>query len=281
MNQFDTKLTFREMYMSDLHPVLDIIAQHDEDDGEAAELDFERDGLDGQFVLVRDETVLGVSGFREVDATDQTYYLSWTYLSRQERGRGIGRYMLEQCLEQLRNKDARKVFVKVSDYEINGRNIYAEALSLYKSLGFELELVNKDFYDEEESQSILGLYLKPETESDDDNEVVADEKPIMRFKGLFEIAETDGAYTFEWGVENTKKIFEKRGFSQDDLEIGLEEVRKREGRKVVLTFPSNLVLIHQPLQGTGFKYVGRLKDYYEPGLHELHFEHDLSRFGST
>ncbi|MFT6409156.1 MAG: ribosomal protein S18 acetylase RimI-like enzyme [Arenicella sp.] len=267
----------RAMYMSDTASVIEIISDHDEDDGDAAEAEFQDEGVEGQFVLVDNDTVLGITGYREVVNCDATFYLSWTYLDQQYRGRGLGKKMLGNVLDRLRDQDARKIFVKVSDYQQDGVNVYAAALSMYKSFGFKVEVVGEDFYDQGEAQTILGLEFKPQS----DDVMVADEKPVIRFNGLFEIAETDGAYTFEWIVEKSAGFFGKRSFTPEDLEVGLRSVKEQGGRKIFLTFPSNLVLIHRPLQAVGFKYVGQLKDYYEEGLHESHFSHDLEGLGQT
>jgi len=261
----------REMYVSDTASVVEIIADHDEDDGEAAEAELQDEGVEGQFVLVDGDTVLGISGYREVENCDGTYYLSWVYLDEDYRGHGLGKKMLGDVLDRLRDQGARKIFVKVSDYVEDGENIYATALKMYKSFGFEVEVVGEDFYDDGESQTILGLEFKAQSK----DLAVADEKPVIRFNGLFEIAETDGAYTFAWIVEKSAGFFGKRSFTTEDLEVGIRSVKEQGGRKIFLTFPSNLVLIHRPLQAVGFKYVGQLKDYYEEGLHELHFSHDL------
>lgn len=265
----------RAMYMSDTASVIEIISDHDDDDGEAAEAEFQDEGVEGHFVLVDGADVLGISGYREIENCDATYYLSWTYLDEDYQGKGLGKKLLADVLDRLRNQDARKIFVKVSDYEEDGKNVYAAALSMYKSFGFEVEVVGQDFYDDGESQTILGLELKPQSE----DLSVADEKPVIRFNGLFEIAETDGAYTFAWIVEKSAGFFGKRSFTPEDLEVGISSVKEQGGRKIFLTFPSNLVLIHRPLQAVGFKYVGQLKDYYEEGLHELHFSHDLDGIG--
>ncbi len=280
MSELVDSTQVRAMYMSDLHRVLEIISNHDEDDGEAAESEFDDEGIEGQFVLVEDELVLGITGYREIEACDGSYWLSWTYLDAAYRGQGLGKKMLNDVLARLKEQGARKIFVKVSDYEEDGVNIYATALAMYQSLGFTIEVVSKDFYDEGESQTILGLYLSPDSESSEQT-IVADEKPVIRFNGLFEIVETDGAFSFSWIVEKSKGLFGNRSFSTEDLDIGLREVAKQGGRKVFLTFPSNLVLIHQPLQAAGFKFVGQLKDYYEVGLHELHFSHSLDFLGDA
>lgn len=265
----------RAMYMSDMASVVAIITDFDDDDGEAAEAEFEELGIEGQFVIVDDEHVLGITGFREVENCDATYYLNWTYLDGSYYGQGLGKKLLGNVLDRLREMGGRKIFVKVSDYkDEGGHNVYAAALAMYKSFGFVEEVISVDFYEEGENQTILGLELISQA----DDVIVNDETPVIRFNGLFEIAETDGAYTFEWSVEKSAGFFGKRSFSADDLYVGINAIKDQGGRKIFLTFPSNLVLIHKPLQSVGFKYVGQLKDYYEEGLHELHFSHDLSSF---
>ena len=144
------------------------------------------------------------------------------------------------------------------------------------SIGFQTEVISSDFYDDGEDQLILGLDLRTDDdEQADDDLKVQEEKPVMRFNGLYEIADTEGAYTFSWVVQDSIKLFGKRSFSAEDLSLGLQSVKEAGGRRVFLTFPSNLPLIHKPLQAAGFKYVGQLTDYYERGVHEFHFTHDL------
>ncbi len=277
---------FRAMVMSDLNTVLNIINAHDEDDGEAAEADYQKTGVEDQYVLTLNERVIGVTGYRPVEACDGTYWLSWTYLEPAFQGKGLGKSMLSQLFDILINKGARKIFVKVSDYtdpELGA--IYHNAFKAYEALGFIEELINNDFYDEGENQHILSYTFNADADFDDatpdDTPSIEDEKPIIRFNGLYEIAETEGAYTFSWIVKQKKGFFNKRNFTTEDLNIGLENVKNEGGRKVFLTFPSNLPLIHTSLQSAGFKFVGRLTDYYEQGVHEFHFSHDLTNIGNT
>lgn len=267
----------RQMYMSDLPKVLQIIDAHDEDDAEAAEADYHASGFDGQFVFEEDDEVIGITGYRMVPATNQTAWLSWTYLKKEKQGLGLGKQMTSSLIDLLREQNTRKLFVKVSDYEDpeNGK-IYERALHMYQSIGFELEITGNDFYDAGENQLILALDVQELTNNEEEPTQVQEEKPIIRFDGLYEIADTDGAYSFSWIVKEKKGFFDKRNFNTEDLLIGLRSVKEQGGRKVFLTFPSNLVLIHTPLQSAGFKFVGKLKDYYERGVDELHFTHDLS-----
>jgi len=268
----------RPMYLGDLHKVIEIIESHDEDDAESAAADFSEGDFSNQYVLENDDVVIGITGFRPVEGTDNTCWLSWTYLSGENQGCGLGRGMLIDLLDKLRDINCRKVFVKVSDYKEEGEvGLYEKALKVYQSLGFEEEVVNKDFYDKDENQMILGLSLRDTADEPLEEEAqIVEEKPIIRFNGIHEIAETDGAYSFSWEVMPTKRFFGKRNFTVEDLMIGIDESRNRGGRKVFLTFPSNLPLIHKPLQSAGFKYCGQLSDYYEEGVHEFHFTYDLS-----
>ncbi|WP_075187787.1 GNAT family N-acetyltransferase [Teredinibacter haidensis] len=273
-------LKLRPLYRNDLHAVIRMIDSHDEDDAEAAEADYEDSGFDDQFVLEVDEKVVGVTGFRRVPATENTAWLSWTYVNAEQCGKGYGKAIMTDLLDKLRSENTRKVFVKVSNYEDpEDGKIYERALKLYQSLGFELEVTNIDFYDKGEDQLILGKTIEPidaEFSGEVAGEGVQDEKAVIRFNGLYEIAESEGAYTFSWLVKEKKGLFGKRSFSVEDLLLGLRSVKGEGGRKVFITFPSNLPLIHQPLQAAGFKYVGSLSNYYEPGVDEMHFSHDLS-----
>jgi len=265
------------MYMSDLQQVLSIINDVDEDDAESAEADYQQEGFENQYVLEVDGTVVGFFFYHDVGATDNTYWLSWTYLDESVRGQGLGKGMLNDLLDKLRNANGHKIFVKISSYEDpkDGR-IYERALKMYQSRGFQTEVVSEDFYDDDEDQLILGLGLQADGgDAPDDALKVQEEKPVIRFNGLHEIADTDGAYTFSWIVQDSIKLCGKRSFSTADLLLGLQSVKEAGGRRVFLTFPSNLPLIHKPLQAAGFKYVGRLTDYYERGVHEFHFTHDL------
>lgn len=267
----------RKMYMSDLLSVTRIISAHDEDDGEAAENDYQSDGVENQFVLEVDDKVIGVTGYRAVPSTDETYWLSWTYLLPEYQGKGHGKAMLTELFEKLREANARKIFVKVSDYVDDEKGqIYENALKTYQSLNFKEEVVNADFYDEDENQHILGLSLQEPITSDEEEALeVAEEKPAITFASMMEIAETDGSYTFTWEVKEKAGFFGKKNFTVNDLLIGIDAVKEEGARKIFLTFPSNLPLIHPPLQGAGFEFVGRLEDYYEQGVHEFHFVYTI------
>ena len=271
-----TARRIREMTPADIDAVVAIITDVDDEDGAAAASDFaEEGGTDGHFVLTFDDDVpIGVSGFHHVPATERTSSLSWTYLAREHRGQGHGGALIRHAVEHLREMGCRKVFVKVSDYvDPDEGPLYEAALRIYASLGFARELTARDFYDEGENLTIHGLCLA--VADDPDAPPIAEERPAIEFVGLHEIADTDGAYTFEWTVGRSSLFKKRGGFDRGDLMLGLEGVKRAGGRKVFLTFPSNLPAIRDPLQAAGFERIGQLEDYYERGLHELHFAHDL------
>lgn len=266
--------SIRPMQDSDVAPIIVMINEFDDEDAEAASSEFERYGIDNHFVIVVNGVPVGVCGFRHSPATKNTSWLSWFYLASDHRGCGLGKAMLQYVLNELTLVKCRKIFVKVSDYtDANSLPVYESALVLYRKLGFIEELCSLDFYSEGENQSILGLVLEPI--GTDKMISIMDERPAIHFTGVHEITDSDGAFTFRWSTSSKFSLRGATHFTEKELHIGLVAAVKAGARKVFLTFPSNLPLIHTPLQTSGFKMVGRLSDYYEFGLDELHFSHGL------
>jgi len=253
----------REMQTGDIDKVLEVISSQDEDDAKGAEPGYRSpDGCVDQYVMEQSGRIIGVTGFNTPPGCDRTHWLSWTYVHEHFAGRGNGRMMLNDLIDHLKQLGGRKMFVKVSDYESEEDGaIYAAALHLYQSLGFSIELAHNDFYDEGEAQMILGLRLQ---EPDEGFPVEPENCPV-RFNSVFEIAETDDAYSFGWH-DKAKAVF-----TAEDLQVGLDDVKSKAGRAVFLSFPSNFIGIREPLLAVGFSESGQLLDYYEDGIHEQHF----------
>jgi len=253
----------REMQTDDVDAVINIIASQSEEDAEeAAEGYREVGGIVDQYVMEQDGDIIGVTGFVSPPGCDHTYWLSWTYVHKNHANKGHGRKMLTELLSLVRAKGGRKIFIKVSDYvDDEDGAIYAAALHLYQALGFKIELTHKDYYTEGEAQHVLGLRLK------DSNlgEAIQQENCPVQFNAIFEIDETDDAYSFGWHDEGANM------FNQDDVKIGLDQVREDEGRIVFLSFPSNYVGVSETLLASGFLNAGVLDDYYEDGIHEQHY----------
>ncbi len=260
----------RKMDGDDIDEVVALIDSHDEDDAEEAERDY-RDiaGFYDQFVLEQEGKVIGVTGYKTPPGCDETHWLSWTYIHADHTNQGLGRKILTELIDYLKAQGARKLFIKVSDYESEEDGaIYAAALHLYQSLGFSIEITHEDFYDVDESQMLLGMRLKP-AEDPTVNSTVEEEQLPIQFNSVYEIAETEDVYSFGWHDLGDQL------FTTEDVKLGIESAKEEEARAVFLTFPSNYAGINEVLLESGFKQAGTLQDYYEDGVHEHHYTYPL------
>jgi len=262
----------RPMQHGDIDACVDVIDSHDDDDAaEARESYNANGGIEDQFVLEENGRIIGVTGFATPPACDNTHWLSWTYIHDDFVDEGRGRKIITELIDHLKNAGGRKLFIKVSDYEEKDETgkkvcIYAAAMHLYKSLGFEEEIVLKDYYDEGESMTILGMRIATDS-TDSTVSAPGQEKPKVQFNSIFEIAETDDAYSFGWHADG------KRVFDVNDVKLGVDDVQNREGRAVFLSFPHNYGQITEILYKAGFSNAGVLEDYFEDGVHEQHFSY--------
>ena len=258
----------RPMQGQDVSAVLNLIEQHDEDDAEAAKESYEESGLSDQFVLTEKEQIIGVTGFRPVEGTDNTCWLSWTYMLPEKQGQGYGTRVLESLIEHLKEINVRKIFVSTSDYrEDDGPSAYEAAHKMYEAVGFREELRHPDYYAPGETQIVYGLainspMLKP---------VIAEEEVFIEFTGLHEIEETDDTYYIQWQTQARKLFGKNTQFTAEDLELAKSTGTEWEARSLLISFPSNIPSIVEPLFKAGFSEAGRLKDYYEDGLDEVHY----------
>ena len=258
----------REMQPEDIRPVFEVIESQDEDDAEEALACYQEiGGIMDNFVMEANGRIIGVTGYAMPPACDDTYWLEWTYVHDDYANQGNGRIMLNELIQHLKDKNGRMLFVKVSDYvdEEDGA-IYAAALHLYKSLGFKEQIIHKDYYDEDEAQTILSLRLRESSSLA--NDVPMQDCPVQ-FNAIFEIADTDGAYSFGWHEEGDAV------FTNKDVSIGIQQARKDEARTIFLSFPQNYSKVSETLIASGFKHSGTLYDYFEDGVHEDHFTYVL------
>lgn len=263
---FPKGCNFREMKQGDLSAVLEIIYDHDEDDGESAEESFGESGFADHYVAVWDGDVVGVTGFSAADGTDGAYWLSWTYVDEDYQGRKIGTAMVTQIIEILKKRMGRKLFVSLSDYvDPEDGPIYENALKLYRSVGFKEEIVHADYYAPGESQMIYGFTLSmplPGRNQDDTRPICLGE--------VFEIDETDDIYAIDW------EFTESESFGSDALGEAVSKAKKAGGRAVFIAFPSNVISVLDILKTSGFEPCGMLEDFYKDGLHEFRFRLDLN-----
>ncbi|WP_444996071.1 GNAT family N-acetyltransferase [Aliikangiella sp. IMCC44359] len=263
------QISFREANSRDLAKIIQLVETHDEDDAEAIHESLEVVQFENHFVALLDEIeVIGVTGFHQQPDCDHTFYLSWTYLHKDYCGKGYGNSLMEYILEQLKLREARKVFIKVSDYvDEEGIGTYAAAMSLYKKFGFMEELKLENYYDKDESMCILGLRLKPEEERPQ----IKEEKPALKFTGMYKISETEYSYSFSW--ESAK--WWKGSFGVSEIQIGLDAAYDDGAHRVVLSFPATYIKVNNILLNAGFEIIGNLKDYYEDGIDEVHYQYQF------
>lgn len=241
----------------DIPRVLHIIEQTDEDDAEAAEEAFARDGLGGMNVLVVSGEVVGVTGHHIDPETQGSAWLSWTYLDRNAQGHGLGTTMLNTLLGRLAAEGIRKIFIDTSDYAENGRPIYAAAHRMYEEFGAAVEMRIPDYFEVGETKIVYTL---------DNPESPAainpfDEKPRgLRAVGLDGAPETEDSAQIVWEVG---------GFGVEGLDDVMATAREGKARFVMIALPSDVSdLARGDLERLGFTREGRLADYYFTNLHQ-------------
>lgn len=257
---------FRPMTRQDIGLVLDIIKAHDEDDFEEAQETYKH-SLEGQYVLTVDNRVVGTTGAEEDEETDSTWWLSWTYLDEQRQGSGLGAVMLVKMIDLLREWKARKVFVSTSDYVDLGRGqIYRDAMAAYQRLGFEQEVKNLNFYDRNESRVVMGLRLAPERKLD--RLPPPDTRGIEVF-GIADIPETEDACMIEW------EFTDDEGVTAQEIEDLIEDAGRQQARVLFTSCGSDAAEAINVFRSAGFMEEGRLVDFYEDGVDDVHLRYDI------
>jgi hypothetical protein len=261
-------MELRPLTEAEVNAVLEIIRQSDEDDFELARESFAEGDLEGQYVLTEDGKVKGVTGFEYIDGTDNSYWLTRTYLDTQLRAQGFEPPTILELLNVLTQRGARKVFVN-SVYSAGSKKAarYSEERECYQSLAFTLELNYNDYFPAGESRLTYGrrvgsLYAaRPVFEPDTRG---------VELLGIAEIDETQGGYFVEWDYTDSGTIF-----GVEDLNNTTGKARSAKARYLFIGLPSNLPQVDEVLQEAGFRECGRLIDFYEDGIDEVHFRIDL------
>ncbi|XZE54938.1 GNAT family N-acetyltransferase [Planctomycetaceae bacterium SH139] len=254
---------FRPLRPSEVGDALEIILEHDEDDHEEAAKTYAA-GLEGQFGLLRQDRLIGVTGAKPIPGTDRSYGVSWTYLARSMMGHGHGRFMLESLLEFLEQQDARMVYVQSSDYRDPERGeIYREAHAAYRAVGFVEELRHLHYYEVDESLVVYSRRLQTS-----EYVSVPPNESAIKLVDIDEIPECDGAYWLAWELTDGEG-------TTSDVQLIFDQVREWEGRVIFMAFPSDVSQTQEFVIRARFHPAGRLADYYEDGVDQLHFRHDL------
>jgi GNAT superfamily N-acetyltransferase len=152
----------RAMQPDDLDEVVDIITDHWEADGVAARRYYEEHfsvppapdkPAERNFVAQDACTgrILGVSGFGpDKYWTPGIWWLSWTYVRRDARRRGIGSALLAHVKTEVARCGGGKLFLDTSSDPS-----YADAVRLYERHGFRVEARLAEYYGKNEDFLIL------------------------------------------------------------------------------------------------------------------------------
>lgn len=251
-----------------LDAVLHIIHEHDEDDAEAADISYQQEGLDNQYVLCMGNEVVGMSGFRAAANTHASAWLSWTYLAESIQGMGHGETFVKEVLQKCKDAKFRKIFVSTSDYvDDEDGDIYARARAFYKSIGFTHQLTLPDYFDEGESKLIYSM---------DFNQSFQAPKPSWSatsgFKCVdtFEMLECDETYTLGFDLNEDNQFS-----TTEEIKEFINQARSKGAKRLYVGLPSDAVFINRLLSNLEFDNLGRLKDYYRTGVSEVNFRLNL------
>ena len=265
LRRIEGNLELRPMMASDVQTALHIIQDYDQDDAAEAHGTYQR-GIESQFCLCENGAVIGVVGAKHIPDTDGSFGLSWTYLHRDHRRSGKGARMLNWMIEIMKEQDARKAFVHASDYmDPTEGDIYRDARETYVQVGFTQEVRQPDYYALGESMLVYGLRLSP-------REVVNVILNLddIKLTDVDEIPETNDAYWLAWEL-----VSQGQGTKPQDFQRIFDEVRGWGGRTIYMAFPSDVANASTLVTAARFKTSGRLIDYYEDGIDEVHYRYDV------
>ena len=261
----------RPMIESDVKPILDIIYNHDDDDGEEAEAAFER-SLSDKYVMEFEGRVMGMTGFRADDHSPQTAWLSFTYIHNYFRQKGNAYWMMLELRNILEAQGIKRLFIATSDYEDEdtGEDIYLPARNFYEhKLNAERELRVDDYYAPGESKYIYSL---PVSSVDDVTPAELPENHKARFVGLDEADESDTSYVTLWEEMAPGEDEPKSKLPTKSFEEMIDEVRSYGGKAMFVTLPNYISINHAAeLEASGFKKLGTLNDYFAPGMDEVYW----------
>lgn len=269
-NSGEPEPVFRPMTERDIKPVLDIIYDHDEDDGEEAEAAF-NETLDDKYVVEYDGFIIGMTGYRMDPDTANTAWLSFTYIHKLYRKNGNAHWMMLELRDVLEAKGVERLFIATSDYldEETGEDIYLAARNFYeKRLNADKELKVDSFYAPGEARYMYSLAVsdRPPTQTQPDPSAYA------RFVGLEEASESETSYVACWEeMSDTNSEPQSRLHTKSLAEL-IDECQTYDGKALFVTLPNYISDKHaQELKSAGFKELGALRDYFAKDIHEIYW----------
>lgn len=261
---------FRPMIETDIAPILEIIYDHDEDDGEDAEAAF-ANTLDNKYVMEFEGRVMGMTGFRADIDTQNAAWLSYTYVHDYFRKNGNAYWMMIELRKILQDSGVERLFIATSDYvdEDTGEDIYLAARNFYEhKLNAEREIRIDNFYAPGESKYIYSLPVSSRSAP----KTTPHEDAKARFVGLDVASESETSYVALWQDDPMDDTLPPSNLETKTLEALIDEVKSYSGKALFVTLPDYISQRHSSeLLAKGFSDIGTLRDYYAKDVGEVHW----------
>lgn len=101
------------------------------------------DDEDHKFIFADDdEKTVAFACFGMVPDSEASYELYWLSTLNEYRGKGIGKEVIANLLNDIKKSGGRKLFLKTC-----GDDKYAPTRKFYEKCGFKMEAVLKEYYD--------------------------------------------------------------------------------------------------------------------------------------
>ncbi|MEL6111393.1 MAG: GNAT family N-acetyltransferase [Pseudomonadota bacterium] len=257
-----TGFRLQPMQRRHVDAALEIIFDHDEDDGEAAAETFQGD-LSAFHVVEIDRTLAGLTGYARIMEAPTSAWLSWTYVAEPFQQQGIGTFLVTSLSQILKRKKVERLFIATSDYTEDGIDQYAAARRFYERLGARCDLKIDDFYQPGEAKYIYRLSLGGEGFGDG---VTSMDQPV-RFVDIEPIDETDLAFALIWEPTAGDDEEPDRG-----LAPLIEAARQEGGHALFASMPYGFSSAASgALQSAGLRQLGSVLDYYGVGQNDLYW----------
>jgi len=262
---------FRPMVEADIKLVLDIINDHDEDDGEEAEAAFHQ-SLENKYVVEFEGLLVGMTGYRSDPDAFKTAWLSFTYVHSLFRNKEHAYWMMLELRNVLEANSIEKLFIATSDYmdEDTGEDIYLAARTFYENkLNARREIRIENFYAPGEARYIYSL---PVIETRSAAAELPNEDLKARFLGLDQASESETSYVVTWEQDPADPTLPASQLPTKSLGELISEVKTYGGKALFVTLPSHVSENHRhELRDAGFRDLGMLHDYFSQGVGEVHW----------
>ena len=258
-------LHLHPMTTADHAAVVEILREIDPDDAAEAESSLKSEESK-RFALDDGGKVIGLTGLTPIQETDHSAWLSWTAVRWDLATVEILSHLLGELVTKSQGAGYRKIFVSETAIPMPNRATYHKAfMTALHQVGFTEELRHEDYYQRREAAIFLGCHLGEPAASSPES---ADERAIL-ITDSDEIAECDGSYYLEW------EFTDGRGSSAKDLQKWLGKIGRWGGHLALISAPSDAAGVHPLAREGGFAEAGMLRDFYEDGIHEVHYSHYL------